>query len=90
MPVVNVSGYDLITIEGDFVTVDLLVWRRYKIPSYGVVERLLDDNPHLAKLHKLSPFLPVGTQVRIPLDLEILRGTPKAQKTITLYGRTDQ
>jgi phage tail protein X len=80
----------LITVEGDFVTVDLLVWRRYKTPALGVVERMLEDNPHLAKLHKLSPFLPVGTQVRIPIDLEILKGRPKPQKVITLYGRTDE
>jgi phage tail protein X len=85
----TVTSYDMITVEGDFITVDLIVWRRYKTPAYGIVERLLDDNPHLAKLHKLSPFLPIGTQIRIPIDPDILRNRPQPQKSITLYGESE-
>ncbi|RZN13904.1 tail protein X [Bradyrhizobium sp. Leo121] len=75
-----VTSYELVTVTGDFVTADLLVWRRYKTPAYGIVEKLLDANPHLARLHKQSPFLPVGTQVRIPIDSDILRGRPQPQQ----------
>lgn len=89
MPAVNVSGYELVTVSTDNVTVDLIVWNRYKTIAFGVLERMLDDNPHLAKLHKLSPFLPRGTQVRIPIDLQILSGQPKPQKTVTLYGEIE-
>lgn len=81
-----ISGYDLITVQGDYVTVDLLVWRRYKIPAEGIVEALLDANPHLALLHRESCFLPAGTQVRIPIDLDILRGRPKPQQIREIYG----
>jgi phage tail protein X len=83
----TISSYDLITVEGDFITADSIVWKRYRTRAFGIVERLLDDNPHLAKLHKLSPFLPVGTQVRIPIDTDILRNRPQPQKTVTLYGK---
>lgn len=81
-----ISGYDLVTVQGDYVTADLLVWRRYKIPAYGIVEALLDANPHLALLHKDSCFLPIGTQVRIPIDLDILRGRPQPQQIREIYG----
>jgi phage tail protein X len=81
------ESYELVTVQGDFVTCDALVWRRYKIPAYGVLERLLDANPHLALLHKQSCFLPVGTQVRIPIDQEILKGRPPPQKVINIYAK---
>jgi phage tail protein X len=85
-----VSSYDLVTVGADFVTVDLIVWRRYRNRAPKIVERLLDDNPHLAKAHRYSPFLPVGTQVRIPIDLEVLRGTPNVKNTILLWGSTPE
>jgi phage tail protein X len=83
----TITSYEYLTVQGDFITADLLVWRRYKVPSYGIVEAMLDRNPHLARIHRNGPFLPVGTQVRIPIDPDILRGTPRALKTITLYDR---
>src|SRR6187399_230889 len=83
-----VGSYDLITVSGDYVTVDLIVWRRYRNRSPGIVERLLVDNPHLSKAHQFSPFLPVGTQVRIPIDFEVLSGAPQIQSTVVLWGST--
>ncbi len=82
----SVTGYDYITIQGDYITVDLLVWRRYRTRAIGIVERLLDDNPHLAKIHRSTPFLPIGTQVRIPIDLGILKGAPQPKNTVVLYN----
>jgi phage tail protein X len=84
-----VTSYDLVTVGSDYVTADLILWRRYRNRSPGMIERLLDDNPHLAKVHCFSPFLPVGTQVRIPIDFEILAGTPQRKNTIVLWGKTD-
>jgi phage tail protein X len=82
-----ITSYDLITVSGDYVTVDAVVWKRYHSRAPGMVEAMLDVNPHLAKLHRVSPFLPVGTQLRIPIDPDILRGTPRPSETIQLYKR---
>lgn len=82
----KVDGFDLITVQGEFITVDLLVWRRYRTPAPGVVEALLDLNPHLAKLHRSSPFLPIGTQVRIPINFDTLKGSPQPKSTIVLWN----
>ena len=83
-----VTSYDLVTVGSDYVTVDLIVWRRYRNRAPRIVEILLDDNPHLAKAHRYSPFLPVGTQVRIPIDMEVLRGSPNLKSTVLLWGTT--
>ena len=81
-----ISSYDLVTVGSERVTVDLIVWRRYRIRAPGMVELLLDKNPHLAKLHRTSPFLPVGTQVRIPIDTNVLAGAPRPKETKLLWG----
>ena len=83
-----VTGHELMTVAGAYITADLIVWRRYRSPAPGILEQLLDDNPHLAKLHRVSPFLPVGTELRIPIDSEILAGRPRSTSFITLYGRS--
>ena len=85
----TVTSYDLVTVGSDYITADLILWRRYRNRAPGLIERLLDDNPHLAKCHNTSPFLPVGTQVRIPIDFEILSGTPQRKNTVVLWGKTD-
>lgn len=53
----------IIKVAGDGVSVDLLIWRRYKRPMPGLLERVLDINPGLAAL---GPILPVGTPVKLP------------------------
>jgi phage tail protein X len=82
-----VTGFELVTVQGENITVDMLVWRRYKTPAYGIFELLLDANPHLALLHKESCFLPIGTEVRIPIDPSVLAGRPSPQKVINIFGR---
>lgn len=59
------TSYKTITIAGDGITLDLLVWRALKRRGQGVVERMLDANPELANP---GVFLPVGTVVNIPVD----------------------
>ena len=62
----------------------------YRNRAPKMIERLLDDNPHLAKCHRYSPFLPVGTQVRIPIDYEVLSGAPQRKSTVVLWGTTPE
>ena len=53
-----------VTVEGDLISVSLLVWRRFKRPMPGLVEAILDRNPGLADL---GPYLPLGTLVEMPI-----------------------
>jgi phage tail protein X len=50
------------------------------------LEATLDSNPHLAKIHRETPFLPVGTQVRIPIDPDVFAGRPQPVVTSTIAG----
>lgn len=53
-----------VTVEGAFLTVSLIVWRRFKRPMPGLVEAVHDINPGLADL---GVFLPVGTVFDMPI-----------------------
>ena len=53
-----------LTVEGEFITVSLIVWRRFKRPMHGLVEQIFDFNPGLADL---GAFLPVGTSFDMPV-----------------------
>ncbi|MBN9444393.1 tail protein X [Bosea sp. (in: a-proteobacteria)] len=57
--------YETYTVESEGLTVSLLVWRRFRQPMFGMVERILEINYGLAEK---GIFLPVGTQVMIPVD----------------------
>jgi len=81
-----ISDYETITVASDRVTVDLLVWRRYKRYAPGIYEKTLDVNPHLAPYHKVSPFLPPGVQVFMPIDPDIMAGKGPDMPTVTLFG----
>lgn len=82
-----IDSYDLITVAGEYITADLLVWRRYRRRSPGILEALLDANPRLAVVHRETPFIPVGMEVRIPIDSDLLKGRPQPTEFIQLYGR---
>ncbi|MFW6764981.1 tail protein X [Acinetobacter pittii] len=43
-------------------TVDAICWREYG-RSTGVVERVLEANPHLSEF---GPFIPMGIKVQLP------------------------
>lgn len=53
-----------ITVRGDGITLSRLLWRRFRRPVPGLLERTLDANPGLADV---GPFLPLGTVVTVPL-----------------------
>ena len=73
MPVV---GFELHKVTSDFVTADLIIWKRYHARAIGMVELMLDANPQLAYVHRFTPFIPPGTYVRVPIDPSLVLGRP--------------
>lgn len=71
---------ETIVIEGDNITLDLLIWRRFQVPTPGLVERTLDLNRDLADL---GPILPVGTKVIIPIEAS--KPKQKTAKVVRLW-----
>ena len=63
------SVVETVTVEGELLTVSLIVWRRFKRPMPGLVEAIHDLNPGLADL---GTWLPVGTVFGMPIP------TPRA------------
>jgi phage tail protein X len=66
-----------VTVEGEFITVSLIVWRRFRRPMPGLVEQIHDINPGLSELGAFQPVgatfdMPVPTP-REPLVLEPIR-----------------
>ena len=53
-----------VTVEGEFITVSLIVWRRFRRPMPGLVEQTYDMNPGLGEL---GAFLPVGATFDMPV-----------------------
>ena len=72
---------ETITVRGDNITLDLLLWRRYGIAGQSLVEEALERNRGLAAE---GPVLPQGTVVVLP-DLPT-PATPAERKIITLFG----
>jgi len=58
------QAVETVTIEGEFLTVSLIVWRRFRRPMPGLVEAIHDLNPGLADL---GTFLPVCTTFAMPI-----------------------
>lgn len=56
--------FEPITVKGDFITVSLLIWRRFKRPMPGLAEQVYDINVGLAEL---GPYLPLGTELLMPI-----------------------
>ncbi|MCA1776034.1 MAG: tail protein X [Loktanella sp.] len=70
---------ETITVEGDGITVSLLIWRRFLVPMPGMVESVLALNPTLAG-H--GPYLPLGARVTIPIPTG---GKPEPLDPISLW-----
>jgi phage tail protein X len=80
-----VTGYELYEVTSEFVTVDFLVWKRYRQRARGIVEIMLDTNPQLSWVHRTTPFIPVGVYVRIPIDPDLIMGKPPVLPTSALW-----
>lgn len=72
---------ETLEVKTDFVTVDLLLWRRLGVEVPGLVEKTLALNPGLATL---GPYLPVGTLVELELDTPT--DTAPAQRVTRLWS----
>lgn len=57
---------ETVTVEGDGLTVSVIVWRRFKRTMPGLVEAIYDQNPGLADLGRI---LPVGTSFDMPIPI---------------------
>jgi phage tail protein X len=64
---------ETVTVEGDALTVSLIVWRRFHRPMPGLVEQIYDMNPGLADL---GQTLPVGMRFEMPIPI------PRAQQVL--------
>lgn len=60
------SVIETIVVKGDFITVPLLVWRRFRRPMPGLVEAIYSLNHELAES---GPYIPVGTSIKIPVPI---------------------
>lgn len=54
---------ETITIRGEGISLDLLLWRKYGVRGRELVVAALDLNPGLAAM---GPILPLGTVVAVP------------------------
>ncbi len=57
---------ETVTVEGDGLTVSVIVWRRFKRPMLGLVEAIYDQNLGLADV---GQTLPVGTSFEMPIPI---------------------
>lgn len=72
---------ETMTVRGEGITLDLLLWRRYGVRGRSLVEVALEHNPGLAAL---GPVLPLGTVVKVP-DLPPAAATPQ-RRIVSLFG----
>lgn len=86
---IGIDSFELVTVENDFITCDKLVWNFYRNRAPGVLEALLAHNPHLAKIHKWTPFIPAGIIVRMPINQALLSGSPQKQEKIIWWERSE-
>lgn len=80
-----ITGFELYRVMQDYMTADLLIWRRYKSRAPGMLEAMLDSNPQLAVAHRAGPFIPVGTYVRIPIDPDLMLRVPPSGGTTQIW-----
>ena len=71
---------ETVTVTADDLTVSRLLWRRFKEPRLGLVERVLELNPGLSLA---GPIIPASTAVRIPIDPPA--ATPTTRPVVSLW-----
>lgn len=69
-----------VTVKGEGLTLDLILWRRYGVRGRSLVEAALAANPGLAML---GPELPLGTVIIIP---DLPPQTTAVQSRVSLFG----
>jgi phage tail protein X len=71
-----ITSFELVQIMTDYVTADLIIWKRYRQRAPSMVEIMIDANPQLSWVHRRTPFIPVGVLVRVPIDQGLILGKP--------------
>lgn len=79
-----INSIEEIEVRGDNIMPDLLVWRRYRRPWFHGLATFLDVNPELSDTLGVSPFVQVGTWVRMPIDDGVMKGTPQSVPSVRL------
>jgi len=80
---ISTTQFETYTVNGDQVPLDLIIWRRYRSMTPGLVEATYDKNKGLAyDGRKMS--LPHGEVVSIPIDTTPIKA-PIAIPKITLF-----
>jgi phage tail protein X len=74
------DNIEVFEVRGDRMTVDLLLWQRYRRDTKDLLERVLDMNPGLADY---GAFIPDGVKVYVPID------KPKSQPVLKLVKLWD-
>ena len=75
------SDTERIVVNADGITLPLLIWRRFRRPMPGLVEKALDINPGLAAQ---GPFIVPGTAVLLPIP-DIPEASSEPQGRIRLW-----
>lgn len=71
---------ETITVRGENITIDLLLWRKYGVRGRSLLERTYELNQDLALL---GPVLPLGTVVTLP---DLAAETGEARQVVSLFG----
>jgi len=74
------TGFETFIVQGDGLTVDAIIWQRYRRRTPRLFEQTLELNPGLAEL---GPMIPHGTTLRIPLL------PPPAERQVTVVRLWD-
>jgi phage tail protein X len=72
---------ETLTVTAEYLTLDLLCWRRFRREVPGLVEDTLRRNPGLAKI---GVFLPVGMTIDVQTPAPEPRGRTAVQ-VVSLY-----
>jgi phage tail protein X len=73
------SVYETYTVDGAGLTLDQIIWRRYRRQTPGLVEAVLDMNYGLADQ---GPLLARGSTLKIPVDNP---ATPTTRPLVRLW-----
>ena len=69
-----IASFELTQVASEYVTADLIVWKKYMNRAPGMLELMLDANPQLAMVHRVTPFIPVFVYIRVPIDPDLMIG----------------
>jgi phage tail protein X len=69
---------ETVVVESEGFTVAKIVWRRFRRPMTGLVERVLDENPGLSATAELA----VGTRFSLPAPE---RREPAERRAVRLW-----